>query len=119
MQELPRRGLLVGATAAVSMLAEPAPPAVAQGQITSAEQPDTPRPRRCANRWFSPPRTACSKSRLTARQGEVKLDTVARPVKNFLLFDYELIRGTASNGQQDGQEPLSRADPAGLSRRDG
>src|SRR5262249_26882944 len=33
--------------------------------------------------------------RLTARQGEAVLDTVATPVRNFLLFDYELIRGTA------------------------
>jgi len=40
--------------------------------------------------------------RLTARQGEATLDTVAKPVKNFLLFNYELIRGTASNGQNNG-----------------
>lgn len=37
--------------------------------------------------------------RLTARQGEATLDTVAKPVKNFLLFSYEVIRGTASNGK--------------------
>lgn len=36
--------------------------------------------------------------RLTAHQGEAKLNTVAVPVKNMLLFGYELIRGTASNG---------------------
>ena len=30
--------------------------------------------------------------RLTARQGQATLDTVARPVQNFLLFDYEVIR---------------------------
>src|SRR5260221_7697392 len=40
--------------------------------------------------------------RLTARQGAAKLDTVATPVKNFLLFDYQLIRGTASDGQMSG-----------------
>ena len=40
--------------------------------------------------------------RLTARQGEATLDTVATPVQNFLLFDYEVIRGTASNGQHVG-----------------
>ncbi len=40
--------------------------------------------------------------RLTAKQGEATLDTVAKPVKNFLLFNYELIRGTASNGQNSG-----------------
>src|SRR6516162_941794 len=40
--------------------------------------------------------------RLTARQGQATLDTVARPVQNFLLFDYEVIRGTASDGQTSG-----------------
>jgi FtsP/CotA-like multicopper oxidase with cupredoxin domain len=41
--------------------------------------------------------------RLTARQSAATLDTVAKPVQNFLLFDYELIRGTASNGQRSGK----------------
>src|SRR5258707_12323919 len=40
--------------------------------------------------------------RLTARQGQAMLDTVAIPVQNFLLFDYEVIRGTASDGQRSG-----------------
>ena len=40
--------------------------------------------------------------RLTARQEEATLDTVAKPVKNFLLFSYEVIRGSASNGQNSG-----------------
>ena len=40
--------------------------------------------------------------RLTARQGKATLDTVATPVQNFLLFDYEVIRGTASDGQRSG-----------------
>ena len=40
--------------------------------------------------------------RLTARQGQARLDTVATPVHNFLLFDYEVIRGTASDGQSSG-----------------
>ena len=40
--------------------------------------------------------------RLTARQGQATLDTVAKPVQNFLLFDYEVIRGTASDGQKSG-----------------
>src|ERR1700745_11962 len=40
--------------------------------------------------------------RLTASQGQATLDTVATPVQNFLLFDYEVIRGTASNGQKSG-----------------
>ena len=42
--------------------------------------------------------------RLTARQEEATLDTVAKPVKNFLLFDYEIIRGSASNGQKSGSK---------------
>ena len=40
--------------------------------------------------------------RLTARQGQANLDTVATPVQNFLLFDYEVIRGTASDGRKSG-----------------
>src|SRR5215470_12536482 len=40
--------------------------------------------------------------RLTARQGQATLDTVATPVQNFLLFDYELIQGTASDGKRSG-----------------
>src|SRR5690349_4216152 len=40
--------------------------------------------------------------RLTARQGQSRLDTVATPVQNFLLFDYEVIHGAASNGQKSG-----------------
>src|SRR6478672_11890734 len=40
--------------------------------------------------------------RLTARQGQATLDTVAKPVQNFLLFDYEVIRGEASDGQRSG-----------------
>jgi len=46
--------------------------------------------------------------RLTARQGQATLDTVATPVQNFLLFDYEVIRGTASNGQRSGGTSISR-----------
>jgi FtsP/CotA-like multicopper oxidase with cupredoxin domain len=42
--------------------------------------------------------------RLTARQAEATLDTVVKPVKGFLLFDYELIRGTASNGKNVGSK---------------
>src|SRR5215813_10272607 len=56
---------------------------------------------------FREPVTLASKEgvlevRLTARQGQATLDTVATPVQNFLLFDYEVIRGTASNGQRSG-----------------
>ena len=56
---------------------------------------------------FREPVTLASKDgvlevRLTAQQGQATLDTVARPVQNFLLFDYEVIRGTASNGKKSG-----------------
>jgi FtsP/CotA-like multicopper oxidase with cupredoxin domain len=56
---------------------------------------------------FREPVTLASKDgvlevRLTARQGAARLDTVAAPVKNFLLFDYQVIRGTASDGQMSG-----------------
>lgn len=45
--------------------------------------------------------------RLTARQGEVRLDTAALPVKNAMVFGYALIQGTASNGaaSSDGVYP--------------
>src|SRR5687767_10566561 len=56
---------------------------------------------------FREPVTLASKDgvlevRLTARQGTATLDTVTAPVRNFLLFDYELIRGTASDGKTSG-----------------
>ena len=56
---------------------------------------------------FSEPVVLASKDgvlevRLTAHQGEARLDTVATPVKNLLVFGYEVIRGTASNGQMSG-----------------
>jgi FtsP/CotA-like multicopper oxidase with cupredoxin domain len=56
---------------------------------------------------FREPVTLASKEgvlevRLTARQGQATLDTVATPVQNFLLFDYAVIRGTASDGQRSG-----------------
>lgn len=39
---------------------------------------------------------------LFVRQGVATLNTVAGPAHNFLLFGYELQRGTASNGQRTG-----------------
>ncbi len=59
---------------------------------------------------FSEPVVLASKDgvlevRLIAKQGEARLDTVATPVKNMLVFGYELIRGTASNGQMSGDNP--------------
>ncbi|MFL6350518.1 MAG: multicopper oxidase domain-containing protein [Bryobacteraceae bacterium] len=49
------------------------------------------------------PKEGVLEVRLIARQSEAALDTVSKPVKNFLLFDYELIRGTASNAQTSGK----------------
>src|SRR5689334_10509250 len=54
---------------------------------------------------FHEPVTLASKDgvlevRLTARQGKAALDTVAKPLDNFLLFDYALIRGKASDGKK-------------------
>ena len=56
---------------------------------------------------FREPVTLASKDgvlevRLTARQGQATLDTVMTPVQKFLLFGYELIRGTASDGKSSG-----------------
>src|SRR5712671_176219 len=56
---------------------------------------------------FREPVTLASKDgllevRLIARQGAARLDTAAAPVKNFLLFDYEVISGTASDRQMSG-----------------
>lgn len=39
---------------------------------------------------------------LRAHQSTISLDTVANPVGNALTFAYELVRGTASNGQTTG-----------------
>ena len=56
---------------------------------------------------FREPVTLASKDgvlevRLTARQGAASLDTVTKPVQNFLLFDYEVIRGAPSDGKMSG-----------------
>lgn len=56
---------------------------------------------------FSEPVTLASKNgvlevRLTAHQGHAKLDTVGGPVQNFLVFAYQVLRGTASNGEMSG-----------------
>src|SRR5512135_2266488 len=56
---------------------------------------------------FSEPVTLASKDgvlevRFTAHQGTARLDTVAKPVQTALVFAYELIRGTPSDGQTTG-----------------
>jgi FtsP/CotA-like multicopper oxidase with cupredoxin domain len=93
------RLLTIGAVAVLVALACPGATAWAQ----TAERRTDPaiRPE------FREPVTLASKEgvlevRLTARQGQATLDTVATPVQNFLLFDYEVIRGTASDGATSG-----------------
>ena len=53
--------------------------------------------------------------RLSAHQGTVALDTVKQPVTNFLVFGYELIKGTSSDGSTKGDNlypaPTLRVDP--------
>ena len=91
--------LILGALAVLIALAWPSEPAVVQSADKKTDLATRPE--------FREPVVLTSKEgvleiRLTARQGQATLDTVATPVKNFLLFDYEVIRGTASNGQQAG-----------------
>ena len=92
--------LLILGTLAVSMaLSFPRGPAVAQSADKKTNLATRPH--------FREPVVLTSKEgilevRLTARQGQATLDTVATPVQNFLLFDYEVMRGTASNGQKSG-----------------
>lgn len=40
--------------------------------------------------------------RLSAHQGKVALDTVKEPVSNFLVYGYELIKGSSSDGSTKG-----------------
>ena len=53
--------------------------------------------------------------RLSAHQGRVTLDTVKEPVDNFLVFGFELIKGTSSDGTTKGDNmypaPTLRVDP--------
>ena len=53
--------------------------------------------------------------RLSAHQGTVDLDTVSEPVSGFLVFGYEVLRGTSSDGSTTGDDvypaPTLRVDP--------
>ncbi|WP_328401406.1 multicopper oxidase domain-containing protein [Nocardia sp. NBC_00403] len=53
--------------------------------------------------------------RLSAHQGTVALDTVSKPVSNFLVFGYEVIKGAASDGSTKGDNlypaPTLHVDP--------
>ena len=90
--------LVVGAVTVLSVLAGlPVRADAATGVPTQRVSPE-----------FREPVTLASKDgvlevRLIARQCAALLDTVAKPVQNFLLFDYELIRGTASDGKTSGR----------------
>ena len=50
--------------------------------------------------------------RLSAHQGTVNLDTVKEPVTNFLVFGYDLIKGTSSDGSTKGDNLYPAPDPA-------
>jgi FtsP/CotA-like multicopper oxidase with cupredoxin domain len=53
--------------------------------------------------------------RLSAHQGTVNLDTVKEPVTNFLVFGFDLIKGTSSDGSAKGDDlypaPTLRVEP--------
>ena len=90
---------IIGVLAVLATLEYPIEAAGAQSGDRRADQADRP--------LFREPLTLESKDgvlevRLRARQGQAALDTVATPVQNFLLFDYELIRGEASDGKRSG-----------------
>src|ERR1700692_3619003 len=90
---------IIGVIAALSMCGWLGTPVPAQDAISKVNLP--------VRAEFREPVPLASKDgllevRLTARQGAARLDTVATPVKNFLLYDYEVIRGTASDGQMSG-----------------
>lgn len=67
-----------------------------------------------ADQWtpstFREPVTLASKDgvlevRLISHQGTATLDTVAKPVEDFLLYGYEVIKGTASDGKMSASNP--------------
>ena len=93
------RRLLV--PAAIFVLAVALPGSQAEAQEAAAKFNPAVRPE------FHEPVTLASKDgvlevRLVAKQGTASLDTVAKPVENMLVFAYELIRGTASDGKTSG-----------------
>ena len=100
MNKVKRRGLLVGAGAAASLLGVTGRGTLAQ---TAAGAPRPPVRPELREPVVLRSKDGVLEVRLTARQGEVKLDTVARPVTNFLLLDYQLVRGTASDGRKEGR----------------
>ena len=77
----------------------------------SISRPEAP----SANPWCWPARGGLLEVELRAHQGQVTLDTVAKPVQNFLVFSYKLIHGTASDGKLEGDNlypaPTLKVDP--------
>ncbi len=95
------RALVISCIAVACVLAAAGHGSLARAQDAGAKFDPAVRPE------FSEPVTLASKDgvlevRLTAHQGYAHLDTVAKPLQNVLVFAYELIRGTASNGQPSG-----------------
>jgi len=93
--------LVMSAIAVAFMLAAAGQGSPAHAQDAGAKFDPSVRPE------FSEPITLASKDgvlevRLIAKQGTARLDTVAKPLQNVLVFAYELVRGTASNGKTSG-----------------
>jgi len=106
--------LAIGALAVLVALACPGATAWAQTAERRADPAIRPE--------FREPVTLATKDgvlevRLTARQGQAMLDTVATPVQSFLLFDYELIPRHGVGREELRRQSLSGADAAGVSGR--
>jgi len=98
---LAKNALVMSGIAVAFALAAAWPGSLARAQGANAKFDASVRPE------FSEPVTLASKDgvlevTLTAHQGQARLDTVAAPVQNFLVFAYKVVRGTASNGQMSG-----------------
>ena len=97
------RAVVIGAVAGVVVLAAAwhVPQAAARDAAAAFDASVRPE--------FSEPVTLASKDgvlevTLTAHQGQARLDTVAAPVQNMLVFGYRVIRGGASNGEMSGDD---------------
>jgi FtsP/CotA-like multicopper oxidase with cupredoxin domain len=95
------RALVMCGIAVAFMLAAAGHGPLARAQDAGAKFDPSVRPE------FSEPVVLASKDgvlevRLIAKQGTARLDTVAKPLQNVLVFAYELVRGTASNGKTSG-----------------
>jgi FtsP/CotA-like multicopper oxidase with cupredoxin domain len=96
-----RLRVLMRSVAAIFVLVTAWPGSQAEAQEASTKFNPAVRPE------FHEPVTLASKDgvlevRLIAKQGTASLDTVAKPVENMLVFAYELVRGTASDGKTSG-----------------